>query len=68
MVRFFTPPLEPLSLLEEEQAAETSRVEVSRVAIAALRRRRMVVRTCIPLEGVWRAATAAIAGEVRRCG
>jgi hypothetical protein len=68
MVKFFTPPLEPLSLLEEEQAAETSRVEVSTVAIVALRRRRMIVPTCIPLEGAWRAATAGIASDVRRCG
>jgi hypothetical protein len=68
MVKFFTPPLEPLLLPEEEHAAETSRVEVSRVAIVALRRRRMIVRTCIPLEGARRAATAGIAGDVRRCG
>jgi hypothetical protein len=51
MVKFFTPPLEPLSLLDEEQAAENSIVEVSRAAIVALRRRRMIVRTCIPFEG-----------------
>jgi hypothetical protein len=45
MVRVLTPPLELPSLLDEEQAARASRLAVSRIAVVALRRRVMIVRT-----------------------